>query len=101
LRAGDPARFAALQKELALRYARLVKPGGWLVYATCSIGRTENADVAELVAREGPGLYPLPLSLALGEDRARALGAEGNALQLLPHRHGTDGFFVAAFARAR
>ena len=100
LRPEDPARFAALQKELLLRFARLVKPGGRLVYATCSIGRAENADVAELAAREIAGFSPLPLSAALGEDLARRLGADDHALQLLPHRHGTDGFFVAAFTRA-
>ncbi len=101
LRPEDPARFAALQKELVVRFARLVKPGGRLVYATCSIGRTENAEVADCLAREMPGFAPFPLQAALGDDLARALGAEGHAFQLLPHRHGTDGFFLAAFARAR
>jgi len=99
LKPDDVARFAGLQKELLLRFARLVKPGGRLVYATCSIGRTENEEVAEFLERESPGLSPLPLAAALGEDLARALGATGHSLQLLPHRHGTDGFFVAAFTR--
>jgi 16S rRNA (cytosine967-C5)-methyltransferase len=99
LKPDDPARFAALQKELLVRFAALVKPGGRLVYATCSIGRAENADVAAFVVREVAGLAPFPLSVALGEDLARTLGADGHMLQLLPHRHGTDGFFVAAFTR--
>jgi 16S rRNA (cytosine967-C5)-methyltransferase len=101
LRPDDLARFAALQKELVLRFARLVKPGGRLLYATCSIGRTENTEVADFLARELPEFEPLPLGVSLGEDLARDLGAEGHVLQLLPHRHGTDGFFLAAFARAR
>jgi len=101
LRPDDVARFAALQKELVLRFARLVKPGGRLLYATCSIGRTENTEVADFLARELPEFEPLPLGVSLGEDLARDLGAEGHVLQLLPHRHGTDGFFLAAFARAR
>jgi 16S rRNA (cytosine967-C5)-methyltransferase len=98
----DPARFAALQRELVLRFAKLVKPGGRLVYATCAIGRAENADVAGFIEREVAGLSPLPLAAALGEPLARSLGAEGSStLQLLPHRHGTDGFFLAGFQRAR
>jgi len=99
LRAGDPERFAAVQRELVARFARLVRPGGRLVYATCAIGRTENEDVAALVEREIPGLAPLPLAEALGADLARDLGARGHMLQLLPHVHGTDGFFLAAFRR--
>jgi 16S rRNA (cytosine967-C5)-methyltransferase len=101
LRPDDVARFAALQKELLLRFAGLVKPGGRLVYATCSVGSAENEEVAAFALREAPGLAPLPLAAALGEGLARALGAAGHTLQLLPHRHGTDGFFLAAFTRSR
>jgi 16S rRNA (cytosine967-C5)-methyltransferase len=97
---GDPARFAALQKELVLRFAALVRPGGRLVYATCSIGPTENDEVAGLAAREA-GLVPAPIAPLLGEERARALGAAEARLTLLPHRHGTDGFFVATFEKPR
>ncbi|HTT69978.1 MAG TPA: methyltransferase domain-containing protein [Anaeromyxobacteraceae bacterium] len=93
----EPARFAALQKELLLRYAQLLRPGGRLVYATCAIGRLENEEVASFVAREL--LSPCPLAAALGADLAAALGARGETLQLLPHRHGTDGFFLSAFVR--
>jgi 16S rRNA (cytosine967-C5)-methyltransferase len=101
LKPEDPARFAALQKELLVRFAALVAPGGRLVYATCAIGRGENAEVAEHLAAARPDLAPLPLAAALGEGLARALGAEGNAVQLYPHRHGTDGFYLAAFERAK
>jgi 16S rRNA (cytosine967-C5)-methyltransferase len=96
----DPARFAAIQRTLVARFAALVRPGGRLVYATCAVGRTENDDVADHVLRELP-FDAAPLAPLLGEDRARALGAEGNRLQLYPHRHGTDGFFMAAFERRR
>jgi 16S rRNA (cytosine967-C5)-methyltransferase len=94
----DVARFAALQRELVGRFAALVKPGGRFVYATCALGRAENADVAAHVERT-LGLVPAPLAATLGEDRARTLGADGHTLQLYPHRHGTDGFFMAAFRR--
>ncbi len=96
----DPARFAVRQRELVLRFARLVKPGGRLVYATCSVARAENEEVAATVAAL-PGFAPMPLERTLGADRARAAGAAGNELRLWPHRHGTDGFFVAAFERRK
>lgn len=97
----DPARFAELQETLLLRFARLVKPGGRLVYATCAVGRTENDAVIARAAPALAGFEPLPVAATLGADLAAALGAEGHALTLLPHRHGTDGFFCAAFQRVR
>jgi 16S rRNA (cytosine967-C5)-methyltransferase len=96
----DPARFAALQRELVKRFAELVRPGGRLVYATCSLGPTENDEVADFAVREA-GLVPAPIAPLLGEARARALGAEEARLTLLPHRHGTDGFFVATFEKRK
>jgi 16S rRNA (cytosine967-C5)-methyltransferase len=95
---GDPEKFSLVQRTLVARFSKLLAPGGRLVYATCAIGRTENDDVADFAARELP-LDPAPLAPLLGEERALALGVEGNRLRLLPHRHGTDGFFVAAFTR--
>jgi 16S rRNA (cytosine967-C5)-methyltransferase len=97
---GDPERFAGIQRTLVRRFAALLRPGGRLVYATCSLGRTENDDVADWAERE-VGLRPVPLAPLLGEERARALGAVEGRLQLHPHRHGTDGFFVAAFEKPR
>ena len=94
---GDPVRFAELQRTLVRRFARLLRPGGRLVYATCSLGRTENDDVADFAERE-VGLRPAPIAPLLGEERARALGAGESRLHLFPHRHGTDGFFVATFS---
>jgi 16S rRNA (cytosine967-C5)-methyltransferase len=64
------------------------------------MGRTENADVAEFAERE-LGLLPTPLAETLGADRAAALGVRDNQVELFPHRHGTDGFFFAAFLRRK
>jgi 16S rRNA (cytosine967-C5)-methyltransferase len=97
---GDPEKFSLVQRTLVARFAKLLAPGGRLVYATCAIGRTENDDVADFAERE-VGLVPAPLAPLLGEERARAVGADGNRLRLYPHRHGTDGFFLAAFEARR
>jgi 16S rRNA (cytosine967-C5)-methyltransferase len=96
----DPPRFAALQRELVRRFSALARPGGRLVYATCSVGPTENEEVADFALRE-LGLRPAPIAATLGEERARAVGAEEARLTLLPHRHGTDGFFMATFERPK
>jgi 16S rRNA (cytosine967-C5)-methyltransferase len=90
----EVASFPPRQKEILERYAQLVKPGGRLVYATCSINRAENEEVraAFLAAHpEFEAAQALPASVGLG---ART------ELQLLPHRHGTDGFYIAALRRA-
>jgi 16S rRNA (cytosine967-C5)-methyltransferase len=100
LRPEEPERFARTQRELCARFGALVRPGGRLVYATCAIGRTENDEVADFVERELP-FEPAPLAPLLGEARARAAGAVGGRLHLFPHRHGTDGFFLAVFGRRR
>jgi 16S rRNA (cytosine967-C5)-methyltransferase len=98
LKPEDPQRFAALQRELLARFAPLVAPGGRLVYATCAMGKTENADVAGWAEKE-LGLTPAPLEAMLGAERAAALGVRGNQVELLPHKHGTDGFFFAGFMK--
>ncbi|MGC4000112.1 MAG: RNA methyltransferase [Anaeromyxobacter sp.] len=100
LKPEDPQRFAALQRELLARFAKLLAPGGRLVYATCAMGRTENGDVADWAVKE-LGLAAAPLAATLGAARAAAAGAAENQLELFPHRHGTDGFFMAAFTRPR
>jgi 16S rRNA (cytosine967-C5)-methyltransferase len=64
------------------------------------MGRTENADVADWAERD-LGLAAAPLAELLGKDRAEAMGVEGNRAELFPHRHGTDGFFFAAFERKK
>lgn len=88
------ATFASLQKAILARYADLVKPGGRIVYATCSVAREEDEEVVEAVLAENPDLELLPPAETLGEELAGKLGAE-RYLRLLPHLHGTDGFFAA------
>jgi 16S rRNA (cytosine967-C5)-methyltransferase len=86
--------FPPRQKEILARYSRLVKPGGRLVYATCSVNRAENEEVRATFLSAHPEFTPAAVfDGALGE---KFPGAE---VQLLPHRHGTDGFYLATFRR--
>ena len=81
------------------RYARLVKPGGRLVYATCSINRRENEDVRAAFLAEHAEFGTVAPAELLGDERAAAVGAGADDVQLLPHRHGTDGFYIAGMRR--
>ena len=87
------ARAAARQAELLRQLAPLVRPGGLLVYATCSLARTENAAVIAGFLRENPAFTPQPPAADFG-----FTPAEGG-LTVWPSRHDTDGFFVAALRR--
>jgi len=99
LTAEEVATFPTRQREILARYADLVRPGGLLVYATCSINRAENEDVGSAFLAAHPGFAPEPVATLLGEARAKELGAREHDLQLLPDRHGTDGFYLAGFRR--
>ncbi|HKA38654.1 MAG TPA: RsmB/NOP family class I SAM-dependent RNA methyltransferase [Burkholderiales bacterium] len=88
----------ALKQAAILRSAaNLVKPGGRLVYATCSPLREENEGVVEVFLAERREFQPLHCGKLLQEQRI-ALDT-GPFLALLPHVHGTDGFFAAAMTR--
>ena len=81
--------------------ARLVKSGGRLVYATCSLLRDENEVVAEAFAAAHPDFVKLPAEdalLAAHVERAQELTHDGY-LRLWPHRQATDGFFAALWQR--
>ena len=77
--------------------ARLVRIGGRLVYATCSVLPDENeAQVTDFLARQpGFALVPLPVAWPLGG----APPCAGEMLSLTPAQHGTDGFFAAVLER--
>jgi 16S rRNA (cytosine967-C5)-methyltransferase len=91
------AELAAKQRRILGAAARLLKPGGRLVYATCSILQDENDAVAEDFQRQHPEFRPLSCAELLTAQRI-ALDT-GERLRLLPHLHGTDGFYAAAFVK--
>ncbi|MGE0876312.1 MAG: RsmB/NOP family class I SAM-dependent RNA methyltransferase [Burkholderiales bacterium] len=78
--------------------ARLVKPGGRLVYATCSLLEEENESIADRFAEAHGEFRPLHCGELLAEQRIPLESA--GRLRLWPHIHRTDGFFAAAFERA-
>lgn len=89
--------LVALQSRILTSAARLVKPGGRLVYATCSLLSEENeAQVAAFVAAQ-PEFRVVPLA-EVAPDLTGS--AHPDYLSLTPARHDTDGFFAAVLERA-
>jgi 16S rRNA (cytosine967-C5)-methyltransferase len=88
-RADDLAELTRLQRELLAAALRLVRPGGVVAYVTCS---PHPAETAEVVAGQ-PVLDTRPLFPGV-----EGLG-DGPAVQLWPHRHGTDAMFCALLRR--
>jgi 16S rRNA (cytosine967-C5)-methyltransferase len=93
--------MASKQLAILRSAARLLKPGGRLVYATCSLLREENEAVAQAFGEQEPGFRVLPAAQALGALKLADPGAlcSGDFLRLWPHRHATDGFFAAIWVR--
>jgi 16S rRNA (cytosine967-C5)-methyltransferase len=91
------------QAAILASAARLLKPGGRLVYATCSLLTAENEAIAQAFSQANPTSFtPLPAQDALSAahvSRAAELVRDG-CLRLWPHRHATDGFFAAVWQRA-
>jgi 16S rRNA (cytosine967-C5)-methyltransferase len=92
----DLDRLAALQGAILVRTAERVRPGGRLVYAVCSVLREEAEDVVERALAEVPALM---LAHFDGEPAATLAGAGQSMLRLLPHVHGTDGYFLASLQK--
>lgn len=95
---------AELQQRILASAARLVRPGGRLVYATCSLLPQENEEAARAFSLQHADFDVLPVSDLLvaaqvADSAALVSGEEGRFLRLWPHRHATDGFFAAAWTR--
>jgi 16S rRNA (cytosine967-C5)-methyltransferase len=94
----DPASLSALprvQRDILSRARRLVRPGGRLVYATCTLNRAENEDVVSEFLREAPEFRPV----APGAGWLAPSCVREGFLFCAPHLHGTDGFFAAVLER--
>jgi 16S rRNA (cytosine967-C5)-methyltransferase len=87
----------AKQHAILAGAARLVKPGGRLVYATCSLLDEENEAIVEQFLSAHQDFVLVPMTEVLAEQKIAL--AMGEYLKLLPHLHQTDGFFAAAMQR--
>jgi 16S rRNA (cytosine967-C5)-methyltransferase len=95
------ARVNDVQARVLEAAARLVKPGGRLIYATCSLLELENQAVVAAFLADQPTFRPVPAADVL---RSHGIDVRHAArfdpwFVMLPHLHGTDGFFAAVLER--
>ena len=90
--------LAGLQREILSVVWRYVKPGGRLIYSTCTINPEENQDNAAWFLSSFP-FEPVDLRETLGE-YFKEDSLEKGWIQLLPGIHRGDGFFISVFRRA-
>jgi 16S rRNA (cytosine967-C5)-methyltransferase len=89
----DPARLAVTQSAILHNAAELLRPGGVLLYSTCSTTVVENEQVIKKFLTGHPGFVIEPVSRVLPQ--AAALETAEGCFRSWPHRHGMDGFFAA------
>jgi 16S rRNA (cytosine967-C5)-methyltransferase len=93
----DIAELTEKQISILDGASRLVKFGGRLVYATCSLLDEENDGIVAQFLASHPDFELIPMNKVLAEQRIAL--EMGDTLKMLPHKHGTDGFFAAVFER--
>ncbi len=96
----DLAGMTATQDQILAGAGALVRPGGRLVYATCSLLPDENEDRVARFLGAQPGFRLEPVDRVWHEAVGTIGPGDGETLTLTPARHGTDGFFVAVLERA-
>lgn len=90
----EMAMLPELQLQILHNQARYVKPGGTLLYSTCTVLRRENEDVVTAFLQTSPDFYTEPL--ALPEEFPENTSG---MLTLIPGQHDTDGFFICRLRR--
>lgn len=98
--AGDPARMASVQRAILRNAWECLRPGGLLAYCTCSSLREESEEVVESF-RIASGALPAGKEDAPGWTGPPDAWTPDGFVRLLPHRHGTDGFFAALLRKEK
>lgn len=91
-------RLAKTQRQVLASYSALVKPGGRLVYATCTLLQRENEEVVDSFLSEHPEFSIINANKVLERQGIRSVG-EGRFLALFPNKTNTDGFFAAVMTK--
>ncbi len=96
--AGTTEEIVGLQRKILLNAAKYVKPGGYLVYSTCTIQPEENLDNVRAFLAENSGFRPAGFENLLPDGLKTETAAEGY-IQLYPNINQTDGFFISRMIR--
>lgn len=98
----DIERLASIQQEIIQSAAKLLKPGGLLIYSTCTVDKAENNQVVHTFLENNPA-FSIDLSFReeLSKPLQHAPGWSPEGLQLFPQDFQTDGFFLTRIKRNR
>lgn len=99
LTAAKLSGYRASQRDVLWKAASLVRPGGRLIYVTCSLLREENQDQVEAFLAAQEHFAPHPIEDVWARHMNGPCPSAGGSVTLTPAANGTDGFFVAVFDR--
>ena len=91
----ESARLPAIQAAILEASATYLKPGGVLVYSTCTLLPAENEGVTDAFLAAHPEFEPLDFEFAPADPAYAPIRSEGGRVTLYPDLHGTDGFYIA------
>jgi 16S rRNA (cytosine967-C5)-methyltransferase len=97
LKASDVAELSSKQTRILAHAAQMVRPGGILLYSTCSLEEDENEAVAEEFLKEHASFDQVRLVNGQTVNSLANLATASGAIRTWPHRHDVDGFFVIMF----
>ncbi|WP_025692572.1 16S rRNA (cytosine(967)-C(5))-methyltransferase RsmB [Paenibacillus zanthoxyli] len=97
----DAAAIARLQSELLDSAAALLKPGGVLVYSTCTLDRLENGNIVHSFLERNEEFRSVTFSSPLWNRLGSSVLASDQGMQILPQHYGSDGFYIAILERLR
>ena len=95
----ESARLPAIQAAILEASAGYLKPGGVLVYSTCTILPAENGDVVSAFLASHPEFEPVDFTFPAKDGTVSDIVSEGGMVTLLPDANRTDGFFIARLRR--
>lgn len=95
----ESARLPATQAAILEASAGYVKPGGVLVYSTCTILPAENQDVVSAFLASHPAFEPFDFAFPAQDESIADIASVGGMATLFPHANHTDGFFIARMRR--
>ncbi|WP_252891444.1 RsmB/NOP family class I SAM-dependent RNA methyltransferase [Thermoclostridium stercorarium] len=97
----DLSNLVEIQKKILYNAGRYVKPGGVLVYSTCSVDVRENEEVVKFFLAENGDFKRESVKELLPQALKEKAGVDEGMLRLYPHIDGTDGFFIARMRKIR
>lgn len=96
----DVRGIAGLQRDLLASVSKLVKPGGVLVYSTCTTEKAENGDIVTSFLEQNPHFTAVTYSSPIWKRLDNKALALGEGIQILPHHFNSDGFYISVLQRS-